>query len=346
MRKGARLAVLAGLALALSVAAFAGDPAEGTKGPHWERGAPDFEWGSYPPPGVKTGALGKKPRDGDAWEQTSIEGRSSRWKIVSMGSSHISYSVEQHLNAGDWTPVDISWTEPPKVMIPGQTVQFKMTVSSDLRDGFIHDYLGAPNFANPSAHKRLVYVRNGGTPLPPNAGPAAFGSGSGTAIPYKVPDLKEAGGDASTAEIGFFNGDNRVFVWFRYHWVSGPSGISATPPGSPAPPRGTAADPFSGRWTGTWHNTLKASGQSTLNLSVKGNSISGDWGDLAIQNARRNGNQLDWECDDGAHKRHYWIQFQVLGPGKGRLRYRVKGVNEQYEGWVDDYALGGTDARR
>ena len=101
-----------------------------------------------------------------------------------------------------------------------------------------------------------------------------------------------------------------------------------------------AADIFSGQWTGTWHNSLNNTGRTKLTLELKGGSIAGQWDDLAVQNATRNGAQLKWECNDTVHKRQYWMEFNVVSPGKAKLTYKVKGVTNEYRGWVDDYVLG------
>jgi hypothetical protein len=69
-------------------------------------------------------------------------------------------------------------------------------------------------------------------------------------------------------------------------------------------------------------------------VALKGGSIAGQWDDLAVENATRNGAQLKWECNDTGHKRQYWMEFNVVSPGNAKLTYEVKGVTNEYNGWV------------
>jgi hypothetical protein len=183
---------------------------------HWERGAASVRWSGSPQKSNEGGGqvrtLGPTPQSGDHWHSDGP------WqtKLESVSSTHV--SVARHDDRGpanEWLHDDFSWTEPPTALTPGQTVSVAYKTSGAAISYYA--WVGDENH-----NQRFA----GSPPL----------AGSGT---YKVPTLREAGGNAATAQFGFFCG-NLLKIVYTYRWVGGAAPASPT---TAQAPFGSSADP-------------------------------------------------------------------------------------------------------
>jgi hypothetical protein len=89
---------------------------------HFERGDPEIVWRPAFP---KPGSLGLQPQSGDHWGE-----KGEVYRLDSVGSNHLSYSE----NRPGWTKtkrIDVSWTEPPRMLNPNDELVLELTYSED-----------------------------------------------------------------------------------------------------------------------------------------------------------------------------------------------------------------------
>lgn len=99
----------------------------------------------------------------------------------------------------------------------------------------------------------------------------------------------------------------------------------------------SSAQTLSGRWVGTFHNSLGDSGATTLTLVVNGDKITGSADGDAIQNPKWDGNLLRFSLYSNANKTSYQYEFQLIGDRKAKLTYQASSPTRNYSGYVNDY---------
>lgn len=97
------------------------------------------------------------------------------------------------------------------------------------------------------------------------------------------------------------------------------------------------AQVLSGRWVGTFHNSLGDSGATTLNIVVKGNTITGTIDGDQVQNMQWDGKILRFSLYSNANKTTYIYEFQLVGDKRGKLTYQASSSTRNYSGYVNDY---------
>ena len=178
-------------------------------GGHWERRGAEIQWAYGPPTDYSNGqsrVLTPPPRTGDYWHG----GDTWRHRLDFVSSNRISISDhDDRAGDNDWRHGECSWTEPPSVLSPGQTVQLQLQYAGS-SNCYIYRYQGGQNSNAPLAH--------------------LGNTGRATTPPYQVPDPHDINNDPSKAEFGFFCGLGSIYTYYRYHWVAGPA--RAYSPGS------------------------------------------------------------------------------------------------------------------
>mgnify|MGYP003383346555 CR=1 FL=1 len=99
----------------------------------------------------------------------------------------------------------------------------------------------------------------------------------------------------------------------------------------------SSAQPLSGRWVGTFHNSLGDSGTSTLTFAVNGNTITGSEDGVAIQNPQWDGTLLRFSAYSSSSNTTYQYQFQLTGERKAKITYQASSPTRSYSGYVNDY---------
>jgi len=166
-------------------------------GGHWQRGAVIAKWANSPPTSHEDGGkrlrqLGSMPHAGDSWVW---EGGGGTWithtlETISGGHEVHSTAVAGHPDMNGRS--EVSWTEPPVELSPGQMVVIKTQGAS------CYAYTREEN-----NNEHLVY--------------ATGNQQNGTYAPYKVP-APAVSSDASKAVFGFFCGATLRYT-YAYHWV-------------------------------------------------------------------------------------------------------------------------------
>jgi hypothetical protein len=80
---------------------------------------------------------------------------------------------------------------------------------------------------------------------------------------------------------------------------------------------GTSSNSVTGRWSGTWTNSRKEAGKSTININESGDGrITGDESGWTIENGRRSGRMLTWEYHNKSNGcRDYKVEFEISVDG-------------------------------
>ncbi len=104
----------------------------------------------------------------------------------------------------------------------------------------------------------------------------------------------------------------------------------------------TSINSASGRWTGTWTNSRKEAGNSTLNLNEQGDgTITGDESGWTIENGHRSGSMLTWEYHNKNNGcRDYQVEFEISADGStanGTYKAYDHCENQAYTGTYRNY---------
>jgi len=105
--------------------------------------------------------------------------------------------------------------------------------------------------------------------------------------------------------------------------------------GNVKPPISTSRPNLTGRWSGTYHNTLGGSGKTILTLSDDGNKVTGNWDDNPVTNAQWSGQILRWNFSNSTTA--YSVELQYIGDGKIKLTYQATAGATKYSGYVNDF---------
>jgi len=105
--------------------------------------------------------------------------------------------------------------------------------------------------------------------------------------------------------------------------------------GNETQPMPTSRLNLSGRWSGTYHNTLGDSGKTMVTLSDDGNKVTVDWDGSIMTNVQRSGQTLRWNFRNSTAT--YSVELQFIGDGKIRLTYQATSGTKNYSGYVNDY---------
>jgi len=93
---------------------------------------------------------------------------------------------------------------------------------------------------------------------------------------------------------------------------------------------------LSGKWTGTFRNSLGDSGSTTLVFTTNSDGISGTLDGDPFRNAVWEGQTLRWSYTAKSNNTTYRCEFQFTGSNTGKLSYTANGTRS-YSGSVSNY---------
>lgn len=143
-----------------------------------------------------------------------------------------------------------------------------------------------------------------------------------------------------TVSVSIAGGNPEGFIYFVVGSISVGRGLTPSNAGTlESPTAATPAGSFSGRWTGTYHNSLGDSGQSTLTLKEDGDKITGDFDGLPITNANRDGAVVRWSSRTESNGKwgptKYFVEITLVGAGKIKCTYKAESEKGNYSGSID-----------